>query len=262
MIIDFHTHVFPDELAERAINKLTTNAPLMHNYTDGTAGGLIESMGQNGIDRSVVLSIATKPSQVRTINQDAARMSSDRLLFFGTLHPLDPNFSQEITFLKDSGIPGIKLHPEYQYFYVDSPDMFPFYETLQDAGILIMFHAGKDPGPFSSDHALPLALRKVIRNFPRLKTIAAHMGGWQVWQDVAETLVGENTFFDTSAICPFLDRQLFEKMVRKHGSHRILFGSDSPWYDQGETVRWLEGTSLSSEEKDNIFWRNASALLG
>ncbi|MFW5775182.1 MAG: amidohydrolase family protein [Chitinivibrionales bacterium] len=261
MIIDFHTHVFPDELAPRAISTLKTNAPEMHNFTDGTAAGLKESMRKNGIEKSIIMQIATRPSHVRTINQDACTRSDDKLLFFGTLHPADTNFVQEIRFLKDVGVPGVKFHPEYQDFYVDSPQMFPFYEALEQAGLIVLFHAGKDPGPFTSDHALPEALRAVTRNFPRLKMVAAHMGGWQVWEDVEQRLAGENTFFDTSAINRHLPKAAFEQLVAKHGAERVLFGSDSPWYDQGEALRWLDSTSLSARQKELIFWQNARNLL-
>ncbi len=261
MLIDFHAHVFPDDLAERAIGTLKANAPQMQNHTDGTAAGLKESMQRNGVDISIVLPIATKPSHVRTINQSASTQTGKDLIFFGTIHPQDPDFAREVDFLKENKVPGIKFHPEYQYFHVDSPEMFPIYECLQDAGIIVMFHAGKDPGPFTSDHALPGALREVVRKFPRLLMVAAHMGGWQVWEDVANVLAGENTFFDTSAIGPYLSKSMFKKLVQIHGAERVLFGTDSPWYDQGEALRWIDSTDLSTGEKELIFYRNAQALL-
>jgi len=156
-IIDFHTHIFPDSLAERAIKVVKENSPVSRNYTDGTASGLIDSMVSSGISRSVLLPIATKVTQVRQINQSALDFKNQCFIPFGTLHPDDPDFEKEITFLVENGIKGIKLHPEYQTFYIDDRRYYPIYEALEASGLVTLFHAGRDPGPFSNDHALPFA---------------------------------------------------------------------------------------------------------
>lgn len=140
--------------------------------------------------------------------------------------------------------------------------MYPFYEELSACDLILVVHAGKDPGPFTCDHALPPALKTVIRDFPSLKLVAAHMGGWKVWDEVCEVLAGKPLFFDTAATLGFMDEGAFVNLVRKHGVDRILFGSDSPWFDQGETVRRLDGTSLSTDEKEAICSGNARRLLG
>ncbi len=218
-IIDFHTHFFPPELAERAITRLIENAAptiAMKNHTDGTVGGLIESMRAGGIGKSVTLPVATKPSQVSTINRGvAAGPAYPEIIQFGAMHPEMEGFEAEIDFMAANGIKGIKLHPEYQYCYVDAPKAFPMYEKLASAGLIVVFHSGKDPGPFTNDHALPPALRKIHETFPALKMVAAHLGGWTVWKEVEETLAGLDLFFDTSAIykllppegfCPYLQK--------------------------------------------------------
>jgi uncharacterized protein len=260
-VIDFHTHIFPDDLAPRAIAKLREYTPEAHNYTDGTLGGLRNSMQMAGITRSVVLSIATKPSQVTVINRGCPPLMSEDIIPFGTLHPEHEAIEEEIGFLRESGIKGIKLHPEYQNFYVDDPKLFPIYEQLSSAGLIVLFHAGKDPGPFTCDHALPQSLRTVHENFPKLKMVAAHMGGWLSWTEVEEVLCGIPIFFDTSAAPNFLDPNDFERMVRKHGADRIVFGTDSPWYDQKYAYDWIDRTTLSDTEKEAIFFKNARCLL-
>jgi len=260
-IVDFHTHVFPDDLAPRAIAKLIENAPVMKNYTDGTMDGLVRSMNQHGISCSVTLSIATKPSQVSAINRACTENYREGIMQFGTLHPETENFQEEINFLVRHGIRGIKLHPEYQYFYVDDFRMYPMYEALASSGLIVVFHTGKDPGPFSCDHALPAAIRQVHRDFPKLRMVAAHMGGWMVWEQVEETLCGLDIFFDTSAIYRLMDPQTFVHICRRHGPERILFGTDSPWYDQGECLEWIARTALSDGEKEAILGANAQELL-
>jgi predicted TIM-barrel fold metal-dependent hydrolase len=264
-IIDFHAHFFPPELAPRAIAVLIENAAptiAMKNHTDGTIGGLIESMRAGGISRSVALPVATKPSQVPTINKGCTGSACPEIIQFGALHPEMEGFEAEIDFLTASGIKGIKLHPEYQYSHVDDPKAFPMYEKLAAAGLIAVFHSGRDPGPFTNDHALPPALRKVHENFPTLKMVAAHMGGWMVWKEVEETLAGLDIFFDTSAVCKLLPPVDFVRLCRKHGIEKILFGSDSPWYGQKESVEWIKRSGLNDNEMEAVFHENAVRLLG
>ena len=264
-IIDFHTHIFPNDLAPRAVAKLIENAlatgVTMKNYTDATLHGLEESMVRNGIAASVTLAIATKPAQVSPINTGCAQNRRPNIISFGSLHPEMENFAEEIDFLVNNGIKGIKLHPEYQYFYVDDSKYYPMYEKLASSGIIVVFHTGKDPGPFTCDHALPQAVRKIHRDFPKLKIVAAHMGGWMVWDEAEKELAGVDIFFDTSAIYRLMQPQDFVRLCRKHGCERVIFGSDSPWYDQGECVEWILRTSLSDAEKEAVLGANAARLL-
>jgi uncharacterized protein len=261
-IIDFHTHIFPDHLAQRALAVLTENAHGVRPYTDGTLSGLRASMKKNNVTQSVLLPIATKASQVRTINESCAGPASGDCIPFGTLHPDTTDIDQEISLLRSIGVKGIKLHPEYQNFYIDNQRFFPMYEALSSAGLIVLFHAGKDPGPFTCDHALPQAFATIFCNFPRLKMVVAHLGGWMVWEDVERYIADLPVYFDTAAVREFLPAAQFLRLSRKHGIDRILFGTDSPWYDQGEDLAWLDSMNLSSDEKEKILFKNAQNLLG
>jgi predicted TIM-barrel fold metal-dependent hydrolase len=260
-VIDFHTHIFPDSLAERAIAALVENAPGAEPKTNGTISGLRESMKKYGVAKSVLLPIATKPSQVSTINKSCKALMSDDCIPFGTLHPDIPSFRDEIALLKSLDVKGIKFHPEYQDFYIDDAKLFPLYEALEAERMIVVFHAGKDPGPFSCDHALPPAFRKIHENFPRLRMSAAHMGGWQVWNDVEKYSVDLPIYFDTAAVREYLPVPEFMRLAGKHGTDRIVFGSDSPWYDQGIDIRWISELPLTDDDKDRILYKNAETLL-
>jgi hypothetical protein len=259
-IIDFHTHVFPDDLAPRAIADLKALSPLLRNTNDGTRRALVESMRRAGISRSVTLPVSTKPSQVGPINRESAAAGMPELVPFGTLHPRDAGFESQIAFLRAHNIPGVKFHSEYQDFHAADRGMFPVYEALQDAGLVVVFHAGLDPGPFANTHALPSSLRVVAQSFPRLRMVSAHMGGMLMWHEVEESLVGTNVYFDTSAVIHEMPTGQFLRIVRAHGSDKVLFGSDSPWFDQKECVEWVDALPLSSTEKERIFSGNACGL--
>jgi predicted TIM-barrel fold metal-dependent hydrolase len=259
--IDFHVHCFPDDLAPRAIERIVTTSPGATVWTDGTLWGLRRSMAKAGITKSVVLPVATKESQVTSINRAAPELRAPDVVPFGALHPHTTNIPEEVAFLKEKDIQGVKLHPEFQDFYMDDPAVFPLYEALMQAGLMVVFHTGTDPGPFTNDHSLPHRLLAVHRAFPRLTIIASHMGGHQVWDQVEEYLVGLPLYFETSTAPENFTKQKFVRMCRKHGMERILFGTDSPWYDQTYDRKWVAESGLSDRELEQVFFENATRLI-
>ena len=180
MIIDIHTHAFPDELAARAVEVLAERSGITP-YTDGPWRGC-DSMRRAGVGYSVVMPIATKPAQVSGINRWAADICrrGEGVIGFGTLHPTDENWRKEIDFLVESGIAGVKFHPDYQQFFVDEPELTAMYRALAEASLIVLFHAGVDIGLPPPVHCTPPRLARVLDLAPDLTVIAAHMGGTQV----------------------------------------------------------------------------------
>jgi hypothetical protein len=209
----------------------------------------------------VVLPVATKPSHVSTINRYAATLLAPDIVPFGSLHPKSRNYTDEISFMRANKIHGIKLHPEFQDFYIDDPAVFPIYESLAAAGFIVVFHMGTDPGPFTNDHSLPHRLAAVVRSFPTLTVVASHMGGHQVWDQVYSHLVGLPVYFETSTAPVNFSKEAFVRLCRAHGTDKILFGSDTPWFDQVADVRWIRESGLNDGELADIFFRNAEQLL-
>lgn len=262
MIIDIHTHIFPDELAERAVKTLSDRCNVLPK-TDGTYKGLLDSMAKSGVDRSAIMHIATKPSQARTINKWALSLSEENegLICFGTVHPKQKNWLEEIDWLVKNGFPGIKFHPDYQDFFVDDKEVFPLYKALADSGLIVLFHAGVDIGLPPPVHCTPDRLARVLDAFPDLKVIAAHMGGYALWDDVEKYLVGRNLYLDTSYSLNDLGKDRVTAIIKKHGPDRILFGTDSPWTGQMEEIAQLRSLDLTSAEIDGILGANAQQLL-
>jgi predicted TIM-barrel fold metal-dependent hydrolase len=261
MIIDVHTHTFPDALAERAVTTLAARAGIAA-HTDGTNAGLRASMARAGVDLSVLMPIATKPSQVRSINAWAAEINREArgLLSFGTLHPAQDDWAAEIARLVDDGIPGIKLHPDYQDVFVDDPALLPIYRALADAGRVMLVHAGVDIGVPPPVHCSPERLARVLDAVPGLTVIAAHLGGYQQWDDVARCLLGRDLYLDTCYTLDDLGEAAFCDIVRAHGVSRVLFGTDSPWKDQAAEVAHLQALPLTDNEKAAILGGNAWGL--
>lgn len=180
MIIDFHTHCFPDELAPRAMSKLSQNSGMPY-YHNGTLSGLKESAKKAGIDMCVVLPIATKPQQTRTINKWALSVMEENkdIICFGTVHPEFDEWKEEIRWLKENGFAGIKFHPDYQDFFVDDIKMYPIYDAIFQNDMIILFHSGVDPAFMPPYHCTPKKLHKVLKDFSGTKIVAAHMGGYR-----------------------------------------------------------------------------------
>lgn len=260
MIIDFHTHCFADNIAKNAVLQLE-KAGAINAYSDGTTAGLLESMNRIGIDKSVIMPVATKPSQVDAINKWAMDSATERLLFFGAIHPDSDDTIEVLQQLKIAGFKGIKLHPDYQGFFADEQRMMPVYEAVRDLDLTLLLHAGVDIGLIGSVHCTPLMIRRIISNIPGIKLVAAHMGGHALWRDVEELLVGEDLFLDTSYSSYDLKKEGMARMIRSHGADKIVFGSDSPWTDAGEEIEFIKGLSLKKDETEAILYKNALSLL-
>ncbi len=260
MIVDFHTHCFAETLAERAVASIALAADIKAN-SDGTVAGIRASMKKAGIDKSVLLNIATKPQQTSRINQWAISIQADDLIPFGTIHPDFGDWENELVRLQQAGIKGIKFHPDYQLFYVDDPKMFPIYEKAAQLGLIIIFHAGVDLGLPAPYHCPPQRMRQVVRAFPGAKLVAAHMGGYQYWDEVEHFLVGEELYLDTSFSLREMSAEQFSRILSGHGADRLLFASDSPWGSQSEEVERIQAMVLPDDVRQAILGGNAEKLL-
>ena len=267
MIIDFHTHIFPDRIAERAVAVLEKNLEKIqgisaHALIPATLDGLRESMGLNHIDMSVVVPIATSVTQSASINSFAASINAaDGIISFGSLHPMQEDWEETLYDIKEKGLPGIKLHPEYQQFFIDSPESVRILKKCEELGLLVTLHAGKDPGVRPPVHCTPDRLRSVLDIVSGENIIAAHLGGWMMWDDVEKYLVGTPINLDTSYVRADIPREQFLRIVQNHGCEKILFATDSPWESQGEAVRYLSELGIGEEDLNKIFSENAKKLL-
>ncbi len=261
MIIDFHVHCFPDYIAETAISKLAESGDIRP-MLDGTAADLVRSMDNAGIDVSLIMPIATKPKQTININNWAGAYTSGRLISFGSIHPGFGEWENELLRIHKMGLRGVKFHPEYQCFDVDDPSMLPIYRSAVELGMILLFHAGNDIAFKPPCHCPPEKLARVINMFPDAKIVAAHMGGYDLWDDVLDILAGSPVYLDTSKTLGFIDNSLLFEIIERHGNDRILFGTDSPWTDQVQQLAVVRSLGLDTDTADRILGGNAEKLLG
>lgn len=264
MIIDFHTHAFPDTLAVRAIPTLAANSGLVP-FHDGTVAGLLERMDVSGIDRSVVLSIATSAHQEPSISRFAVSLlKNERLIPFGSVFPGSDTWEQTLDFLAENGIRGIKLHPEYQHFDLDSDAACAIYEKCGKLGLLVSFHSGHDAAFTTPIHTGPDRINRVCALFPQTTFIAAHFGGYDLWTETAQKLAfHENLYLDTAMTrtAAKADPDDLRHLADKMGVEHLLLGSDSPWEDPAESVCGVRELGLSESDTQKILSGNALRLL-
>ena len=282
MVIDIHTHVFPDTIAARTVDKLQS---LSHSrpFTDGTAAALRASMERAGVDYSVVLPVATSPQQVEHVNDSSIRINETGgetgLLSFGCMHPDFPGWKDELSRIAEAGLRGIKLHPVYQDVDFDDPRYLRILDRCAEVGLLVLVHAGLDIGYPEADRVTPRMIRRAMDQTDGGTLILAHMGGWREWDEVEALLPETGAYLDTSfslgSIVPngdghyqtpgelaLMDEQRFLRMVHVFGTDRILFGTDSPWSDQADYLRLHRALPLTEEERAAILGGNARRLLG
>lgn len=262
-IIDFHTHCFPEKIAEKALASLSRCSGNAVPFHDGTADGLLARVKAGGADGAVALNIATNPRQQESVNNFAIETNNRfaNLYAFGSVHPESPDALDELTRIHAAGLKGVKLHPDYQHFFVDEERMLPIYEKTAALGLITVFHAGVDIGYPEPTHCTPERLAHILPAFEGAPVVAAHMGGYLCWKDVPRYLVGKPVFFDTAFSFSRMPPDWAREIIRAHGAENILLGSDMPWSDTGNEIRFVKSLGLTAEEMESILGGNACRLL-
>lgn len=262
MLIDFHTHAFPPKIATAAIGKLADASGGLCPQTDGTVDSLLSEMDADGVEISVVQSIATNPHQQAKVNDYAFEMDKHpRIVAFGSVHPDSPDALVELERIKAAGLKGVKLHPEYQGFFVDDPKMKPIYKKISELGLVTLFHAGVDYGFAPPYHCMPDQLLRAM-TWLDSPVVAAHWGGLCCGEEVLQKLCGiDHLWFDTAFGHGTMAKSMAQAIVDKQTTDRLLFASDMPWHRPVWEKRLIDSLDLSEDDKQKIYHQNAEKLL-
>lgn len=261
MLIDFHTHAFPERIASRAVAGLSHGSGGMTPQTDGSLASLKAGMDRDGVDLAVVLSIATNPRQQHNVNDFAMEINADsRIIAFGSVHPDAPDALSELERIAAGGLKGVKFHPEYQCFYADEERMKPIYRKISELGLITIFHSGHDIGFGPPYHCMPEHLLGAMK-WLDTPVVAAHWGGYGAGLEVLEKLCGENLWFDISMGYGCIPKPVAQRILDKHGPEKLLFGSDMPWHRPEWELRLIDSLDISETDREKILWGNAQALL-
>lgn len=258
MIIDFHAHIYPEKIAEKASRAIGDfyDSPMEFS---GTSAALLESGSKINVTKYVVHSAATSPLQVVSINNFILKECDlhSEFIGFGTIHVDYGDFEKELERIHNSNLKGVKIHPDFQKFKIDCKEMFPIYEKLIELKMPVLVHAGD----YRFDFSGPARIRKVIDEFPSLKLVAAHFGGYTEWQAAYDYLAGKNVWFDTSSTLWKLPVSEADKIIQKHGVEKFFFGSDFPMWNHKDELCRFNKLSLTDSEKEMILYKNARDFL-
>lgn len=272
MIIDVHSHHFPDQIAVRAISGM---CKAIEGYLwpvgDGTLSNHLDHLDHDGVDKAVLCQIATKPSQFDVLLRNAEAIRSGemgeraqrKIIPFLSVHPDDPELFKHLDEVAARGFKGIKFHPYYQNFYLDDPKVWPMFEKIADLGLVIECHCGYDIGyPTRFDACGPKEIAILLKNVKNLKFIAAHLGGCDGYEPHAtDPLRDLGCYIDTSALTRHWHYDEHMRLLNTWPVDRILFATDFPWTSYAESIRWVKSVR-DPRDWDALFGGNARRLLG
>ncbi len=281
MIIDFHTHTFPDKISDRVVEKLGHKIAHIKPFTNGSESALLSTMREGNVDYSVTLPVMTDASQVEKIHngifQNMEKNFNQGLISFGGMHPDYTNYKEELRRLKENGVKGIKLHPAYQNINLNDIRMKRIIDAASELGLIVLTHAGIDVGIYDHNYASVANILEIIEEIHPPKFVLAHMGNWGVWDEVESDLAGAPVWFDIAfsigdltpfpgdPVKPYMNTNLseedFTRLCKKHGINHILFATDSPWADAKDYIKQINTMNFTEEEKKGILGENAVKLL-
>lgn len=271
MIVDFHTHCFPDRLAARAMASMVAKLEgRLEPVGDGTMGNLLDAMEKSGVDRCVLCQIATRPGQSDVLLETALAIREGRLgerarraiVPFCSVHPDSPDFERRLAAIAEAGVKGVKLHPFYQDFRLDDPARRRYFEAARDLDLVVVCHCGFDPGFPNDGRCGPRPVAALLRSVPGLRFVAAHLGGWaDPFDGDVSPLIDLGCMADTAVLAYDRPRPEPDRIMRSWPAELLLFGTDRPWNDYDEILAWVR-ERRSAADLELVFHGNAEKLLG
>ena len=257
-IIDIHTHIYPNKIAQKATDSIRDFYLLDGSNMDGTVEMLLERGKQAGISRYVVLPVSNAPNRVRSINEFLLEQTRlhDNFIGFGTVHADMENISEEVDWILSNGLKGIKMHPDSQRFPIDDLRLFPVYDAIQGK-IPVLLHMGDQRYNYSH----PVRLRRILDIFPKLEVVAAHFGGYSMFHTARELLWDTDCVFDISSAMMFMEAGEAERYIHNYGAERLAYGTDYPLWDPVTEVKRFQALNLTGSQFDQIAHKTAERIL-
>jgi predicted TIM-barrel fold metal-dependent hydrolase len=259
MIVDAHTHIWPDKIAALALGG--NRVPGLEARGDGTVGGLISDMRTSGVDMSCCLAIANEARHVDRVNEFVAGIASETRIPFGTVHvelPVDENIAS----LERHGIKAVKLHPLFQKFALDDGRLWEILEAF-GSDYAVITHVGAGGDAYTNSLSSPAMIRDIVRQFPGLRLIACHFGGYKLLDDAQEMLSGADVVLETSwpPSLATLQPDRVRRLIRDHGAERVIFGSDWPMTSPTEELHAIEALGLTDDETKAVLGETLVSVL-
>ncbi len=263
MVIDFHTHIFPDKIAGKTIEYLAQKGGTAPSF-DGTYSGLIEELKTAGVSLAVSLPVLTKPEQFDSVFSFAKLINEkdNKILSFAGIHPRCEDIENKLYAVKQAGIKGVKIHPDYQETFIDDDNYIKIMQIAKQLDLIVVTHAGVDCGYRESTVMCPPdRVKKVIDKVGHKKFVLAHMGGSEMVDEFLSQVAGGDVYIDTSYVLKYITKEQFFAILEKHGEDKILFATDAPWSNVKNDLEILNSYGLEKSTLDKILYKNAEKIL-
>ena len=259
-VINAHCHIYPELIAERAVEGISQFYGIKIDL-NGKTDDLIRDGQKVNVVHYLVHSVATKPYQVKAINEFISSEVKDHPgLFtgFGALHPDSETLEEDFSRLMDLGLKGVKIHPDFQGFALDEKKAIRLGQIVRDGGVPVLIHCGD----FRYSYSNPEQLETFIKELPGLKIIGAHLGGWSVWDRVEQKIAGRyDIMVDCCSCFSFMPPEDAVRLIRKFGAENVLWGTDYPTWDHVSEMELFNKLDLNDNERQKILYDNAAELL-
>ena len=259
-IIDAHTHIYPEKIAEKATIAIGKFYDIEMEMPAGTTDRLVEDGKKAGVTKFVVHSVATTAHQVGSINEfiNSELKRHDEFIGFMTLHQdlNEDEIDSEVDKCIKLGFKGVKLHPDFQKFYIDGEPAQKFYKIIGDR-LPILLHVGDDRYDFSE----PERLIKMAKKYRNTTFISAHFGGYRCWHKSHLYKGFDNVYFDTCSSLPFIDSKTAKDIIYNLGVEKFFFATDFPMWDAEKELKRFLDIKLTEKEREMILSKNIKNLL-
>ncbi len=270
MRIDMHTHAFADKIAAKALASIMSHMPSKY-WTpyDGRLSTLVSQLKAHGFDRSVLCQIATKPAQYAPILEwskairrgDMGEEAASMIEPLPSVHPDDPERYARLAEIARLGFRGVKLHPFFQRFTLDTPNLIDYFKAVRDNGLFAISHIGFDIGFPYDDLCGPRRVVHLLEAVPGLRLMVSHFGGWLDWEEASRILIGAPVDIEISMAIGFCKPELIREMLLRHPEDRIYFGSDWPWSRYDDTLPFLDSCPMDGKRRAALMGGNAERWL-
>ena len=261
MVIDSHTHIFPEHVVDRAMEALGARYGARP-VGRPTPDGLLRHMDECGVDRAVVLAVATRPDQVESITSwFTGLLAEGRFIPFPSLHPHSTDLEGDVRRVVEAGLRGVKLQPHFQGFSLSDPQFLRMLELIGDR-LVVLMHGGQEIVNIDDVQPTPARLIALHERFPAVRFVCAHLGAFRYWDEVEQCMVGRSVTLDASYVFGICPDERIARIIRAHGADRVVWGSDFPWQTQAEGLAGIARLGLSENETRQILGGSLRGLLG
>ncbi|WP_280276304.1 amidohydrolase family protein [Nocardia wallacei] len=270
-LVDIHTHFMPDRVLRKVWAYFDDAGPLIGRpwpitYRDEEQVRL-KTLRGFGVRAFTALVYPHRPDMAAWLNEWAADFAARTpdCLHTATFYP-EHHAASYVEAAIESGARIFKVHIQVGDFHPCDPLLNDVWGMLAEAGIPVLIHCGSGPAP--GEFTGPEPMRELLRRFPRLRLIIAHMGApeYTEFLDLAaefdgvhlDTTMNFTDFFESQDPFPVAERG----RLRDFGD-RILFGSDFPNipYSYGHALFALERLDLGADWLRKVCYDNAVRMF-